>query len=610
MKILVLNCGSSSIKYKLFDMTTKEVIAQGGIEKIGLKGSFLKLTLPNGEKKVLEKDIPEHTIGVEFILNTLINPEYGAIKSLDEINAVGHRMVHGGERFSESVLLNKEVLEAFTACNDLAPLHNPANLKGVNAVSAILPNIPQIGVFDTAFHQTMPDYAYMYAIPYEMYEKYGVRRYGFHGTSHRYVSKRVCEFLGVNPVGQKIITCHIGNGGSIAAVKDGKCMDTTMGLTPLEGLMMGTRSGDIDAGAVTFIMEKEGLNTTGVSNLLNKKSGVLGISGVSSDMRELLAACAAGNEKAILAEKMYYYRIKKYIGAYAAALGGVDSMTVTPFDKTYETPDEFSERLARNQQLLLKEESHFDKVIDPAAGSYYIENLTISIAQQAWNLFLSVEEAGGFYAALKAGTVQAAVNESNKARHKAVAQRREVLLGTNQFPNFNEKAGDKKPVEAKCCCGGKDHTCEKDVDTLVFDRAASEFEALRLETEASGKRPKAFMLTIGNLAMRQARAQYSCNFLACAGYEVVDNLGFSTVEEGIEAAMAAKADIVVLCSSDDEYAEYAIPAFKALSGRAMFIVAGAPACMDELKAAGIENFIHVRVNVLDTLKEFNAKLLK
>ena len=310
-------------------MTSKEVIAQGGIEKIGLKGSFLKLTLPNGEKKVLEKDIPEHTVGVEFILNTLIHPEYGAIKSLDEINAVGHRMVHGGERFSESVLLNKEVLEAFAACNDLAPLHNPANLKGVNAVSAILPNIPQVGVFDTAFHQTMPDYAYMYAIPYELYEKYGVRRYGFHGTSHRYVSKRVCEFLGVNPVGKKIITCHIGNGGSIAAIKDGKCIDTTMGLTPLEGLMMGTRSGDIDAGAVTFIMEKEGLNTTGVSNLLNKKSGVLGISGVSSDMRELLAACAAGNEKAILAEKMYYYRIKKYIGAYAAALGGVDIILFT-----------------------------------------------------------------------------------------------------------------------------------------------------------------------------------------------------------------------------------------------------------------------------------------
>ena len=329
MKILVLNCGSSSIKYKLFDMTTKEVLAQGGIEKIGLVGSFLKLTLPNGEKKILEKDIPEHTAGIEFILNTLVSPEYGAIKSLDEINAVGHRMVHGGERFSESVLLNKEVLDAFIACNDLAPLHNPANLKGVNAVSAILPNVPQVGVFDTAFHQTMPDYAYMYAIPYELYEKYGVRRYGFHGTSHRYVSQRVCEFLGVDPKGKKIITCHIGNGGSISAIKDGKCIDTSMGLTPLEGLVMGTRSGDIDAGAVTFIMEKEGLNATGISNLLNKKSGVLGVSGVSSDMRELEAAVAAGNPKAILAEKMYFYRIKKYIGAYAAALGGVDIILFT-----------------------------------------------------------------------------------------------------------------------------------------------------------------------------------------------------------------------------------------------------------------------------------------
>ena len=310
-------------------MDSKEVIAQGGIEKIGLKGSFLKLTLPNGEKKVLEKDIPEHTVGVEFILNTLVSPEYGAIKSLDEINAVGHRMVHGGERFSKSVLLDKDVLEAFVACNDLAPLHNPANLKGVNAVSAILPNIPQVGVFDTAFHQTMPDYAYLYAVPYELYEKYGVRRYGFHGTSHRYVSQRVCEYLGIKAEGLKLITCHIGNGGSIAAIKDGKCIDTTMGLTPLEGLMMGTRSGDIDAGAVAFIMDKEGLTTTGVSNLLNKKSGVLGISGVSSDMRELEAAVAEGNPKAILAENMYFYRIKKYIGAYAAALGGVDVILFT-----------------------------------------------------------------------------------------------------------------------------------------------------------------------------------------------------------------------------------------------------------------------------------------
>ena len=329
MKVLVLNCGSSSIKYKLFDMEQKSVITQGGIEKIGLKDSFLKFTLPSGEKKILEKDIPEHTVGVEFILQTLTSPEYGAIKSLDEINAVGHRMVHGGEKFSESVLLTQEVLDAFTACNDLAPLHNPANLKGVRAVEAILPNVPQIGVFDTAFHQTMPDYAYMYAVPYELYTKYGVRRYGFHGTSHRYVSKRVCEFLGVSPEGKRIITCHIGNGGSISAIKDGKCQDTSMGLTPLEGLMMGTRSGDIDGGAVSYIMDKEGLDSAGISNLLNKKSGVLGVFGESSDMRDLESAAAAGNPRAILAEKMYFYRIKKYIGAYAAALGGVDIIVFT-----------------------------------------------------------------------------------------------------------------------------------------------------------------------------------------------------------------------------------------------------------------------------------------
>ena len=328
MKILVLNCGSSSIKYKLFDMTSKEVIAQGGIEKIGMQDSFLKLTLPNGEKKILNKEILEHTAGVEFILDTLVSPEYGAIKSLEEINAVGHRMVHGGERFSNSVLLTDEVLDVFKACTDLAPLHNPANLKGVNAVTAILPNVPQVGVFDTAFHQTMPDYAYLYAIPYELYQKYGIRRYGFHGTSHRYVSKRVCEFLGVNPEGKRIITCHIGNGASIAAIKDGKCIDTSMGLTPLEGLMMGTRSGDIDAGAVTYIMDKEGLDSAGVSNLLNKKSGVYGMFG-HSDMRELEAAVNDGNERAILTEKMYFYRIKKYIGAYAAALGGVDIILFT-----------------------------------------------------------------------------------------------------------------------------------------------------------------------------------------------------------------------------------------------------------------------------------------
>ena len=294
--------------------------------------------------------------------------------------------------------------------------------------------------------------------------------------------------------------------------------------------------------------------------------------------------------------------------AMSAALAGVDSMTVVPFDKTYQTPDDFSERIARNQQLLLKEESHFDKVVDPAAGSYYVENLTVAIAQQAWANFLKVEEEGGFYAALKANKVQDDINNTGKARRVDVSKRKEVLLGTNQFPNFNEIAGNKKPISNTVCCGGHESGCQSDVTALNFDRAASEFEALRLQVEAAPRRPKAFMLTIGNLAMRQARGQYSCNFLACAGYEVVDNLGFETIEAGVEAAMAAKADIVVLCSSDDEYAEYAVPAFKAVNNRAIFIVAGAPACMDDLKAAGIENFVHVRVNVLDTLKELNAKL--
>lgn len=329
MKILVLNCGSSSIKYKLFDMKANEVIAQGGIEKIGMAGSFLKLTTSDGGKKIIEKDIPEHTCGVKFIFEILTSKEYGVISSLNEIDAVGHRMVHGGEKFNKSVLLTPDVLAAFEACNDLAPLHNPANMKGVNAVSELLPNVPQVGVFDTAFHQTMPDYAYLYAIPYELYQKYGIRRYGFHGTSHRFVSGEICKYLGIKAEGSRIITCHIGNGGSITAVKDGKSVDTTMGLTPLEGIMMGTRSGDIDGGAVTYLMEKEGLDAAGVSNLLNKKSGLFGISGVSSDMREVSAAVESGNERAALAKKMYAYRIKKYIGAFAAAMGGVDVVVFT-----------------------------------------------------------------------------------------------------------------------------------------------------------------------------------------------------------------------------------------------------------------------------------------
>ncbi len=329
MKILVLNCGSSSIKYALYDMDSKTVMTSGGAERVGLDGAFVKVKLANGEKKTIMHDIPEHTEGVKFIFSLLTDPEIGVIKDLKEIDAVGHRMVHGGEKFNKSVLLTDEVLKAFEACTDLAPLHNPANLKGVRAVQELMPGLPQVGVFDTAFHQTMPKEAYMYAVPYELYEKYGVRRYGFHGTSHRYVSQRVCEYLGIEAEGKKIITCHIGNGGSIAAVKDGKCVDTSMGLTPLEGLMMGTRSGDIDGGAVTFIEKKLGLDADGMSNLLNKKSGLLGVSGISSDMREIFSANEAGNERAKLAFDMYCYRIRKYVGSYAAAMNGCDIIVFT-----------------------------------------------------------------------------------------------------------------------------------------------------------------------------------------------------------------------------------------------------------------------------------------
>ncbi len=329
MKILVLNCGSSSIKYALYNMDDNSVMTSGGAERVGLDNAFVKVKLANGEKKQIMHDIPEHTEGVKFIFSLLTDPEIGVIKSLDEIDAVGHRMVHGGEKFAESVVITPEVIEAFEAVSDLAPLHNPANMKGVNAVSELMPGLPQVGVFDTAFHQTMPAKAYLYAIPYELYEKYGVRRYGFHGTSHRYVSARALEFLGMPVEGSKVITCHIGNGGSCAAVVDGKCVDTTMGLTPLEGVMMGTRSGDIDGGAVAFIQKKLGLDADGISDLLNKKSGISGLTGLSSDMRDIENAAKEGNQRAIDAQDSYFYRIKKYVGAYAAAMGGVDVIVFT-----------------------------------------------------------------------------------------------------------------------------------------------------------------------------------------------------------------------------------------------------------------------------------------
>jgi acetate kinase len=329
MKILVLNCGSSSIKYKLFEMESKEVIAQGGIEKIGMKGSFLKLTLPDGQKVMLEGEILEHRAGIEYILGVLLSEKYGCIKTIDEIKAVGHRVVHGGERFNSSVLITDEVIDMLNECIELAPLHNPPNLKGIYAIQELLPDTPQVGVFDTAFHQTMPDYAYMYGLPYSLYEKYGIRRYGFHGTSHRYVSRRACEFLGLPYEEQRIITAHIGNGGSVTAIKNGKSIDTSMGMTPVEGLIMGTRSGDIDPGVISYIMEKENMGTKGISTHLNKFSGMLGISGVSSDMREIEEAIEGGNKRAIMALKTYCYRIKKYVGSYAAALGGVDILVFT-----------------------------------------------------------------------------------------------------------------------------------------------------------------------------------------------------------------------------------------------------------------------------------------
>ncbi len=310
-------------------MDTKEVMTSGGAERVGLDGAFVKVKLANGEKKQIMHDMPEHTEGVKFIFSLLTDPEIGVIKDLKEVDAVGHRMVHGGEKFAKSVRITEEVIKAFEAVSDLAPLHNPANLKGIRAVEAVMPGLPQVGVFDTAFHQTMPAYSYMYALPYEVYEQYGVRRYGFHGTSHRYVSARACEFLGIKAEGTKMITCHIGNGASLAAVVDGKCLDTSMGLTPLEGVMMGTRAGDVDGGAVTFLQKKLGLNPDQMSDYLNKKSGVAGVSGVGSDMRDLEAAAAAGNERAILATNMYNYKIKKYVGAYAAAMGGVDVIVFT-----------------------------------------------------------------------------------------------------------------------------------------------------------------------------------------------------------------------------------------------------------------------------------------
>lgn len=329
MKILVLNCGSSSVKYKLIDTATDTVMAEGGVEKIGLDDGFLKFKGADGSKHILNLGKTDHKGSVKAILNLLTDPNDGCIKSFEEIDAVGHRVVHGAEKFNKSVLITDEVIQQVKDCYPLAPLHNPANITGIEAITSLMPDVPQVGVFDTAFHQTMEPKAFMYALPYKFYREDGVRRYGFHGTSHRYVSMRAIDFLGLDPDNSKIITCHIGNGGSITAIVNGKSVDTSMGLTPTEGLMMGTRVGDVDPGVLTYLMTKHGLTAADMQRIINKESGMAGISGISSDMREIEAAVNAGDERASLGLEMYIKRITKYIGAYAAEMGGVDIIVFT-----------------------------------------------------------------------------------------------------------------------------------------------------------------------------------------------------------------------------------------------------------------------------------------
>ncbi len=329
MKILVLNSGSSSVKYKLIDTDGEHVLAEGGVEKIGLDDGFLKYKRADGSKAIINLGLTDHKGAIEAVLRLLTDPTEGCIRSYGEIDAVGHRVVHGGEKFAKSVLINDDVKRMIRECYDIAPLHNPANMTGIEAMEALLPGVPQVGVFDTAFHQTMPASSFMYALPYKYYKEDGVRRYGFHGTSHRYVSQRVCEILGVDIKDVKIITCHVGNGGSITAIEGGRSVDTSMGLTPTEGLMMGTRVGDVDPGALTYLMTKHGLTAADMQRIINKESGMAGISGISSDMREIEAAVNAGDERATLGLEMYIKRITKYIGAYAAEMGGVDIIVFT-----------------------------------------------------------------------------------------------------------------------------------------------------------------------------------------------------------------------------------------------------------------------------------------
>lgn len=330
MKILVLNCGSSSLKYQLLDMARNgEIMAKGLVEKIGLPQGCLTHQGADGEKRKFEKPVPDHQVGINWVLEYLIHPQYGVIKDLKEIEAVGHRVVHGGETFKDSVLINDSVMAALRACIPFAPLHNPANIKGIESMQALLPEVPQVGVFDTSFHQTMPDYAYTYAVPYRFYQTNRIRRYGFHGTSHKFVVKKAAELAGIDLENSKIISCHLGNGASLAAVLNGKSMDTSMGYTPVEGLMMGTRAGDLDLGAAMAIMEHENLTPSQANGYFSKECGLQGVSQLSSDMRDLRKAASEGNAQAALALKMFSYRVKKYVGAYAAALGGVDLILFT-----------------------------------------------------------------------------------------------------------------------------------------------------------------------------------------------------------------------------------------------------------------------------------------
>lgn len=402
MKIIVLNCGSSSIKYQLFEMPSQDVLAKGLVDKIGLKGASIKHSRNDGVEVKLDGEILNHQAGIEYLLGILISKKYGCLKDLNEIGAVGHRVVHAGEKFKGSVFITNQVVEALEECIDLAPLHNPPNLEGIYSITRLMPEVAQAGVFDTAYHQTMPDYAYLYGIPYSLYEKYKIRRYGFHGSSHRFVSQRAAEILGKDLKDLKVISCHLGNGASMAAIKDGQSLDTSMGMTPIEGLVMGTRCGDIDAGALLYIADKEKTSIQFTSTLLNKHSGMLGLSGISSDMRDIETAAEAGNHRAATALKIYTYRIKKYIGSYAAAMGGVDLIIFTggigendfvTREKTMEGLEfmgiEFDKeknyKLRGKEEIISKPGSHVTVMIVPT-------NEELVIAQDTYDIVLKMKK--------------------------------------------------------------------------------------------------------------------------------------------------------------------------------------------------------------------------